>query len=70
MASPAVAGGAALVLEKYPQAMDYSALQNVRQILVDNATIPSSVVLDSDPDSGTSIYPHAEGLLNLEFLDL
>lgn len=70
MASPAVAGGAALVLEKYPQAMDYTALQNVRQILVDNAAIPSSVVLDSDPDSGTSIYPHAEGLLNLEFLDL
>ena len=72
MASPAVAGGAALVLEKYPQAMDFSALQNVRQTLVDNATIPLSVIIDNATDTDdvyNQEFPHAEGLLNLEFLD-
>lgn len=72
MASPAVAGGAALVLEKFPQSMDFTALQNVRQILVDNATIPSSVIIDNGTDTDdvyNQEFPHAEGLLNLEFLD-
>lgn len=65
MASPAVAGGAALVLEKFPQSMDYTALQNVRQMLVDNATLPSIVIIDE----GEEVYPHSEGILNLRFLD-
>ncbi|WP_251357947.1 S8 family serine peptidase [Kangiella sp. TOML190] len=65
MASPAVAGAAALVMEKYTQSLDFSALQNVRQMLVDNAIYPSFVT-DDDEDFD---YPHAEGILNVRFLE-
>ncbi len=64
MASPAVAGAAAMIMEKYPQAMDFSAFTNVRQMLVDNATMPISYTVDDGSDA-----PHAEGLLNVRFLD-
>ncbi|MEP1743409.1 MAG: S8 family serine peptidase [Kangiellaceae bacterium] len=64
MASPAVAGAAAMIMEKHPQAMDYSAFVNVRQMLVDNATMPVSYTVDDG-----SAAPHAEGLLNVRFLD-
>ncbi|WP_196139566.1 S8 family serine peptidase [Aliikangiella sp. G2MR2-5] len=69
MAAPAVAGAAALVLEKYPQAMDFSAMQNVRQLLVDNATIPAFYSTKPDSDGNELNFPHEEGLLNLLFLD-
>ena len=68
MASPAVAGAAALVLEKHPQAMDFTAMQNVRQLLVDNATFPA--VYSTEPDGDIELnFPHEEGLLNVRFLD-
>jgi len=44
--------------------MDYSAFVNVRQMLVDNATMPVSYTVDDG-----SAAPHAEGLLNVRFLD-
>jgi len=64
MASPSVAGAAALVLEKHSQAMDYSAFVNVRQMLVDNASMPSSTSVEDGSDA-----PHAEGILDVRFLD-
>jgi len=64
MASPAVAGAAALVMQKHSQSLDYSAFTNVRQMLVDNASQPVTTSLD---DGSTS--PHAEGILNVRFLD-
>lgn len=65
MASPAVAGAVALVLEKHPQAMDYSAMANVRQMLVDNATIPGTALNEEGGEHKT----HTEGLLNVRFLE-
>jgi len=64
MASPSVAGAAALVMEKHEQSMDYSAMANVRQMLVDNAIYPS-IKYREDGSSGT----HDEGLLDVRFLD-
>lgn len=69
MASPAVAGAVAMILEKHPQSLDYSALQNVRQMLVDNATIPTVYSTQNDPDGVELNLPHEEGLLNVRFLD-
>ncbi|MCW8875471.1 MAG: S8 family serine peptidase [Kangiellaceae bacterium] len=69
MASPAVAGAAALVLQKYPQSMDFSAMQNVRQMLVDNATIPAFYSTEPDSDGTELNFPHEEGILNVRFLD-
>lgn len=69
MASPAVAGAAALVLEKYPQSMDFSAFLNVRQMLVDNATVPAFYSTEPDSDGNPLDFPHEEGLLNVRFLD-
>jgi len=65
MASPAVAGAAALVMEKFPQAMDYSAMINVRQMLADHAAVPVSYTTE-----GGSSLPHEEGILNVEFLSI
>jgi len=64
MASPAVAGAAALVMQKHAQSMDYSATVNVRQMLVDNAIQPGFTYMDD----GSSAQ-HDEGLLNVRFLD-
>ncbi len=64
MASPAVAGAVALVMQKHSQSLDYSAFTNVRQMLVDNATQPGFTYVD---DGSTA--PHTEGLLNVRFLD-
>ncbi len=69
MASPAVAGAVALILEKFPQEMDYSAYLNVRQMLVDNAIAPSSYTNEPDKEGGEVNNPHNEGLLNVRFLD-
>jgi len=69
MASPAVAGAAALILEKYPQQLDFSAFLNVRQMLVDNAATLSYYETEQDPDGVVQDFPHAEGLLNVRFLD-
>ncbi|MGB0494885.1 MAG: S8 family serine peptidase [Kangiellaceae bacterium] len=64
MASPAVAGGAALVMQKHSQSLDYSAFTNVRQMLVDNASQPVSTSVED----GT-VRTHDEGILNVRFLD-
>jgi len=69
MASPAVAGAAALVMEKFPQAMDFTAFLNVRQMLVDNATVPAFYSTEPDADGNPLNFPHEEGLLNVRFLD-
>lgn len=66
MASPAVAGAAALVLEKHPQSLDFSALENVRKMLVDNAIYPGTVEIDDEDLS----FPHSEGILSVRFLDV
>ncbi|MGX5172994.1 S8 family serine peptidase [Aliikangiella sp. IMCC44653] len=68
MASPATAGAAALVMEKYPQSLDFSALQNVRQLLVDNASIPAFYTTEPDDDGNPQDFPHEEGILNVRFL--
>lgn len=64
MSSPAVAGAAALVMQKHSQSLDYSAFTNVRQMLVDNASQP----VTTSVDDGSSA-PHPEGILNVRFLD-
>ncbi len=69
MASPSVAGAAALVLEKFPQDLDFSAMNSVRQMLVDNATSPTVYSTEPDEDGNTLDFPHEEGLLNVRFLN-
>ncbi|TQV87969.1 S8 family serine peptidase [Aliikangiella coralliicola] len=69
MASPAVAGAAALVMEKHPQSLDFSAFQNVRQMLVDNAITPAFYSTEPDNDGNPLNFPHEEGILSLRFLD-
>ncbi|WP_444995228.1 S8 family serine peptidase [Aliikangiella sp. IMCC44359] len=69
MATPSVAGAAALIMEKFPQEMDYTAMLNVRQMLVDNATVATAYTTEPDDDGVVVDFPHAEGLLNVRFLE-
>ena len=53
------------IMEKHSQAMDYSAFANVRQMLIDNATVPGAWF----NQEGSEYKTHEEGLLNVRFLD-